>query len=475
VLAHHEKWDGSGYPHGLKGEEIPLGARILAVIDYLDVLISDFSLPLDEAVALVEAEANRALDAKVVAVLSRSYQEFERVAQLVTPSTATLSTEVKFHRGLEPGAGFAASSPDRARTDFVSSIAAAAHEAQALLELTHSLGSSLSLNETLSVLAIRLKRIVPHDAIAIYMLQDEVLIPEYVHGDELRQFSSVRIPLGKGLSGWVAQNNKPILNGNPSVESAYLVEGARPSSLRSALAVPLVGGQGVIGVLALYQAPQDAFSNDHLRVLLSVSSKVALSVENAIKYQTAQSSTSTDNLTGLPNARSLFLQLDSEIARCKRSGGELCVIVCDLDGFKQVNDRFGHLEGNRVLQSIAQSMRESCREYDYVARMGGDEFVLILPNLPQEIAAVKIEDICEMVRGIADGLGGNSIGVSVGEAYYPADGLDAEDLLAKADQRMNAVKHTSKLDTTAHDFSLLSRKLSDAGLVEASPAELPAG
>jgi diguanylate cyclase (GGDEF)-like protein len=445
------------------------------VIDYLDVLISDFSLPLDEAVALVEAESNRALDGNVVAVLSRLYQEFERVAQLLTPSTATLSTEVKFDRGLEPGAGFAGSSPDRTRTDFVSSIAAATHEAQALLELTHSLGSSLSLNETLSVLAIRLKRIVPHDAIAIYLLQDQVLVPEYVQGDEIRQFSSVRIPLGKGLSGWVAQNSKPILNGNPSVESAYLVDGAMPSSLRSALAVPLVGEQGVIGVLALYQAPQDAFSNDHLRVLLSVSSKVALSVENAVKYQTAQLSTSTDHLTGLPNARSLFLQLDSELARCKRSGGELCVIVCDLDGFKQVNDRFGHLEGNRMLQSIAQSMRENCREYDYVARMGGDEFVLILPHLPKAIAAVKIEDIRQMVRGIADRLGGHSIGVSIGEAYYPVDGLDAEDLLAKADQRMYAVKRTSKIDATEHDFGFLSRKLSDVNLTDVSPAELPAG
>jgi len=176
----------------------------------------------------------------------------------------------------------------------------------------------------------------------------------------------------------------------------------------------------------------------------------------------------------LPNARSLFLQLDSELARCKRSGGELCVIVCDLDGFKQVNDRFGHLEGNRVLQSIAQSMRESCREYDYVARMGGDEFVLILPNLPKEIAAVKIEDIRQMVRAIADRLGDNSVGLSVGEAYYPTDGLDAEDLLAKADQRMYAVKHTSKVDATEHDFGILSRKLSDVSLAEASPAELPA-
>src|SRR5437773_8869944 len=209
---------------------------------------------------------------------------------------------------------------------------------------------------------MRLKRIVPHDAIAIYLVKDEVLTPEYVQGDELHRFSSARIPVGEGLSGWVAQNNKPILNGNPSVESAYLTDGAKPSDLRSALAVPLVGIQGVIGVLALYQAAKDAFSNDHLRMLMALSSKLALSVENAVKYQTAESSATTDYLTGLPNARSLFLQLDREVARCKRDNSSLTVMVCDMDGFKQINDRFGHLEGNRVLRLFADVLKQTCRE-----------------------------------------------------------------------------------------------------------------
>jgi len=475
VLAHHEKWDGSGYPYGLKGEDIPLGARILAAIDYLDALLSDSAMPLDDAVALVGKEASHGLDPKVVEVLTRRYRELERAAQLLILKSPTLSTEVKVVRGLEPGAGFETSNPDRSCTDFASSIAAATQEVQALLELSQSLGSSLSLNETLSVLAIRLKRIVPHDAIAIYLVKDQVLIPEYVQGDELRLFSSVRIPIGEGLSGWVAQNNKAILNGNPSVESAYLVDGAKASNLRSALAVPLVVDGRVTGVLALYQAAQDAFSNDHLRVLLAVSSKVALSIENAVKYQRAESSITTDHLTGLPNARSLFLQLDSEIARCKRSNGELCVIVCDLDGFKQINARFGNLEGDRVLQSVAQGLRENCREYDYVARMGGDEFVLILPNLPREIAAVKIEDIRQMVRGVGRSLGNDSIGLSFGEAYYPADGLDADDLLAEADQRMHKVKHGRRTASTEHDFGLLARTLREGRLAEASAAELPAG
>ena len=250
-----------------------------------------------------------------------------------------------------------------------------------MFELSQDLGASLSLTETLSVFSVKLKPMVPYDAIAIYIKRDDELVPEYVNGDNYRLFSSLRIPLGQGLSGWVAHNRKPIINGNPSVEPGYLNDPTKFSTLRSALAVPLEGVSGVIGVLALYRAERDAFTTDHLRILLAVSGKMALSIENALKYAQAENSAITDYLTGLPNARSLFLQLDRELARCKRDNTTLTVMVSDMDGFKQINDRFGHLEGNRVLRLFAQALKDSCREYDYVARMGGDEFVVIAPGL----------------------------------------------------------------------------------------------
>src|SRR5260370_23040708 len=98
-------------------------------------------------------------------------------------------------------------------------------------------------------------------------------------------------------------------------------------------------------------------------------------MDNAMKYRQAETSATTDYLTDLPNARSLFLRLDSELARCKRTNEPLTVLVCDLDGFKQVNDTHGHIVGNKVLRAVGATLRERCREYDYVARMGGDEFV----------------------------------------------------------------------------------------------------
>jgi len=446
VRAHHEKWDGSGYPLGLKGAEIPIGARILSAVDYLDALASDRqyrrALPLRDVMQKLAAESGKSFDPKVVEILQNRYQYLERlaIAKSAEDPNSPLSTAIKIERGSEPAAGFentAARDYAGREATFLSSIAAARQEAQALFELSQDLGASLSLGETLSVFSVKLKPMVPYDAIAIYIRREDELVPEYVNGDNYRLFSSLRIPVGQGLSGWVAQNRKPIINGNPSVEPGYLNDPSKFSSLRSALAVPLEGVAGVIGVLALYRAERDSFTSDHLRVLLAVSGKMALAIENALKYQQAENSATTDYLTGLPNARSLFLQLDRELARCKRDNTSLTVMVSDMDGFKQINDRFGHLEGNRVLRLFAQALKESCREYDYVARMGGDEFVVIAPGLAADAAGKRAGQLRALAKQAGVEVCGEDIlSLSVGRAVYPEDGKDAEQLLTEADRRM---------------------------------------
>jgi putative nucleotidyltransferase with HDIG domain len=294
VRAHHEKWDGSGYPNGLQGEDIPIGARILAAVDCLDALASDRqyrrALPLHEAMAKVASEAGISFDARVVEILQRRYVELEKLAK-EQPSQAPpkLSTDIKVERGLAPAAGFAESEkPLAAGTepakDYLTVMAAARQAAQALSEFALKLGEGLSLDDTLSLLSVRVKHLIPHDSMAVYVLRNEVLIPEFVGGENFRLFSSLKIPIGEGLSGWVAQNAKPILNGNPSVEPGYLNDPSRFSTLRSALAVPLEGTSSVVAVLALYRAQQDAFSRDDLSVLLAMGSKLGLAIEHALQH-----------------------------------------------------------------------------------------------------------------------------------------------------------------------------------------------
>lgn len=451
VRAHHEKWDGSGYPDGLREDAIPIGARILAAVDCLDALASDRqyrrALPLDEAMAAVAELAGKSFDPGVVAILNQNYREWEKQATAFGKQQRQSLRDVKVVRGDAPAAGLemSASPNDTPRPEFLASIAAARQEAQMLYELTQDLGNSLNLHETLSVLDSRLKPLIVYDAIAVYVRKGAILAPSYVNGENFRLFASLEIPIGQGLSGWVAETGKSIVNGNPSVEPGYLNDPTKFSTLRSALAVPLETAGGIVGVLALYHAGRDAFHQDHLRVLQAINPKVSLALENALKYEQAAISATTDALTGLPNARSLFLHLDAELARAKRTKTSLAVLVCDLDGFKQVNDRFGHLEGNKVLKLAAAGFQQNCREYDYVARMGGDEFVLLLSALRPEDLAPTIQRLEQVAHDAGIQVCGEPLlSVSVGAAFHPGDGNDAESMLAEADRRMYVTKQGHK-------------------------------
>jgi GAF domain-containing protein len=146
-------------------------------------------------------------------------------------------------------------------------------------DIARSSPTPLSVADVFSLLAVRLKDIVTFDALAGYCPQGGILIPQFVSGENFRLFSSLRIPLGEGLSGWVAQNHKAIVNGNPSVEPGYLNDPTKYSSLRSALAVPIEDSGRIVAVLALYRAGQDAFAVDDLRALDVVVHGVAPTLE----------------------------------------------------------------------------------------------------------------------------------------------------------------------------------------------------
>ena len=461
VRSHHERWDGTGYPEGLAGESIPVGARILAAVDCLDALASHRqyrpALPLAEAMAKVKEKAGTWFDPTIVEILESRYIELERMAQMSEDTAVSgLSRTVRVERGLAPAAGFERTEPTHGpvdNADFLTSIASARQEAQTMFELSQDLGVSLSLSETLSVLSMRLRKMIPFDSIAVFVNRNGWLLPELVSGENFRALSSLKVRVGEGLCGWVAENSRPIVNGNPQVEAGYSTDpGKHTTLLQSALVVPLEGLNGVVGVLAMYHTSRDAFTPDHLRILLAVASKVALSVENALKYQQAESSATTDYLTGLPNARSLFVHLAQEVARCRRMKSSLAVLVCDIDGFKQINDSFGHLEGDKLLREFTTRLKDVCRGYDYVARMGGDEFVITAPGLTADAAKDKAERLNQAaIESSRHVCGHELITLSVGMAFCPEDGFDVERLLTEADRRMYSMKQVHHAEAAARE------------------------
>ena len=450
VRSHHEKWDGSGYPDGLKGEAIPIGARILSAVDCLDALASDRqyrrALPLDKALEEVVKLSGTAYDPVVVEVLRRRTFELEKKARTLPQSANRLSTRARISRGETPAAGLAeadraALSSPSSRMDFIGSIAAARQEFQKLHEFTRDIGNSLSMDDTLSLVASRMKTLISFDAIAIYSLEQDKLVAQFAAGIDSELFSGLAIPMGEGLAGWVAENRQPMINGNPSVEAGYLLDGSKFSLLRSALSVPLDGLSGVVGVLTLYRREVEAFKNDDLRIVLTVASKVGMTMENARTFDAAEKSAGTDKLTGLANGHALVLQLEAELEASRSNKADLTVLVLDLDGFKAVNDTLGHLEGNRVLQLTADGLRRICRERDFVARLGGDEFAVILPGMTAEALLERLPKLHLMMAEVDQQVGsGGMLTLSVGAAHFPSDGATTEALLGEADRRMYQMK-----------------------------------
>ena len=466
VRSHHEWWDGSGYPDGLKGEEIPIGARVLSAVDCFDAMISDRpyrkGVPIAEALTMVKKLAGVQFDPRVVAVMDELYAGRAKQDAEKAPEFTALNTDIEVWRGEAPGAGFEAGqvpayasmqgggerAMGKGRRDHASLnlIAAASQEAQTLFEMSQSLGVSLSLSETISVMASRLHRLIPFDSCALYLKAGDMLTLRYVDGENAKSFSMDPVAMGEGISGWVAQSGKPILNGNAAVERSYASKFGCSGELRSALSIPLIGVQKeVFGVLTLYSMTADGFERDHLRILLAMSSKLGLSLQNSLQFRRAENNAETDFLTGLPNARRLFLELDRELEECESVGCGLGVVVCDLNRFKEVNDQRGHLAGNRLLSAIAEQFRMECGKGETVARMGGDEFVFLLRGLDEQ-------DVSERLRGIATAVEvasrragvGVAVTASLGAALYPMDGTTAEELLALADRRMYVDKMKDK-------------------------------
>jgi diguanylate cyclase (GGDEF)-like protein/putative nucleotidyltransferase with HDIG domain len=467
VRSHHEKWDGSGYPDGLKAENIPIGARILSAVDCLDALASDRqyrrALPLDEAMDYVAGLSGRSFDPQVVDILKANYREFERLAQSTPLRNHKLSKDLIVIRGDAPDAGFEKSASstaaagasgaaratgavgatgDRVPTP-ADSVASARHEMTAIVDLAADLSKSLQMENVLAMLAERLKQLVPYDCLAIYVRERTILKARYTSGLNSSAFASLEIPVGQGLSGWVVENGKAIINGNPAVEPGYVEASGQLGSLNSALAIPL--GDGVeqfSGVLTLYRAEKDAYTADHLRVLLAIKGEIARAVEKALRVQKVEAGTVADQLTGLPTKTALLGYMQDGFAAQRKP---VTVLLCDIDEFRRVNDLFGRPKGDELLKLVSDILRTNSRNVDYVARVGADEFALLLTAARPEELAGKIEALNGLVTNACRSLcGEESSGLTIGVACFPENGADAESLLAFAEQALGKAKEARR-------------------------------
>jgi len=462
VRYHHEKWDGSGYPRGLRESQIPLVARIISVVDFYDATRCDRpyrkGMKREDSLGLLQKMSGTAFDPKVVNLFVKHVIEFDNLIGREDIEEQVASEHMDLTNKARPDAGLASDVlgvPDDA-TGF-RSITEAQREVFALHEIAQTIGSSLNLNDTVTLISNKLRAIVPFDTCVIFIVDDRSgkAIAMHVVGDHKELFKLRRMSVGDGITGWVIANSRSMCNSSPELDMVGLPdEIAR--SYRGVLVSPLIREDGAFGAIALYAKGRTSYSTEHVRLLESVAQHAASALNNALTFEKTKESALTDPLTELPNARGFYMMLEQRLAECERLGRESLSVICmDIDDFKEINDRYGHPVGDRLLASVARVIRKELRQMDILSRYAGDEFVAIMPMASQVMAEGIADRISKAVSEHKFSVRAGkqvTVGVSLGIACFPNHGETTEELLTAAAGNMQRDKHSRK---NLHNLSTL--------------------
>lgn len=442
ILAHHEHWDGGGYPYGLQGEDIPIGARILRIADYYDALTSErpYHRAMEEAAAvdIIRREAGRALDPSLVEVF---LEILPQVAQ-----EADAAEQADAHRRPRGTPTPPVRPPHPAAATVLDNIALAHREIHDLYQIAQAMGTRLGVADTMAIIASKLNAVVPFSACSLFLYDagTESLHCRFATGTDAELLRSLVVASGQGINGWVARSRRPLVNARPvaDLEAAGLPQATR---LQSALVCPLVVETRLIGTLGVYHVQPDRYTDDHRRLLDSVCDQASAVIHNSLVFEETQEASFTDPLTGLPNTRYMLRYLARELARAERLQTEVALLVADLNGFKDINDTYGHHIGDRALRAVADALREAIRPYDVCVRYAGDEFILVLSDCGREGAEDKRRELSAAVERIVFEPWPDvavPLSISVGAAVFPHDGETYEHLMDRADRRM--YRHKSR-------------------------------
>lgn len=418
VRHHHENWDGTGYPDGLKGTEIPVGARILAVVDCFDALTSDRPyrprLSDEDAIAILRERRAVMYDPLVVDSFLRVHCELARA-------------------GIDPGPDLfsvvnRSGADSLAPTSSLEHIASSAEESLAVYSMTSELSACSDESRLVDVVSHHLRRMMPVQICALYLYDSgtDELVASAASGDSASLIIGLSIPRGQRLSGWVAANLRTIANSDAVLDLGDLARSTRPR-LSNCIAAPLCLKERLLGVLTLYSAEAGGFSEDHRRIVELVANQVAVILDG---WAISRSGSQRAVMAGNEPTRGLSVMSGALPAYPTRRIGAVLVVSSPADSAR--SDRW---------QDIVEAVRHAVTAGDIVVQVNDSEVVAFL--ISAESGEVELS-----AQRLAAGIGrlglrvGQLSALAVGVAKAPNDGVTSEALTAAARSKRRPVSRT---------------------------------
>jgi diguanylate cyclase (GGDEF)-like protein len=315
--------------------------------------------------------------------------------------------------------------------------------------LARSLTSSFDLDTILRTILEHMERLVDAELWTLLMLDEpkQELYYAIAAGQAQDALRSLRVKVGEGAAGWVVKHGETLIVPeafhDPRVQQS---DAAGVATVRSLIALPLRGRKGTQGVIEILN-PRAEMSDYTIAFLHILADHAAIAIENSHDVARIQQLTIADDTTGLFNVRHLYDVLGREVQRSKKLKLPLSLAFLDLDHFKLVNDKHGHLIGSELLAKTARRLQQLTRKQDRCFRYGGDEFVILMPEtdakaaleITRKLHCALMDTTFEMSTGLK-----LKVSASVGIASSPADGFGVHEIIGTADARMYAVKSTGR-------------------------------
>jgi diguanylate cyclase (GGDEF)-like protein/putative nucleotidyltransferase with HDIG domain len=443
VRHHHERWDGAGYPDGLRGQQIPMTARILTVADCFDAVREDRQyrkgMLREEACQFLRGGAGKQFDPNVVEAFLNNLPKYEdeiaahkaSLKPLLTPTTQAGISESA--RKATPAAGLATAAQEP--PDYVKQIKSAHTEVAALYEMAQTLSGSIDVHDVVALAAKQLERTTPFTTCVFYMKQKngDSVVAQYAFGENAEHIRGRALGMGQGIVGWVVVNGRPMSNTDPALDLDLLKVSGR-SRYRTVAIYPLSGADGTIGALALYSADLGSYDAGQLHLIETVSRVASTALQHALLYEQTRATAQVDPLTGLPNPRALYTRFEELLSGSDQTSGPVSVLYLNVSRMRAVNQSHGYPAGDQLLAELGRLLRRQCNA-GMLGRLASDEFVCLLADHSLAKAVQMGERLEAAVSQHRFDLGPERhvcVQITFGASEFPAEGGTLDALISSA-------------------------------------------